>query len=90
MSHSKIVSYDLRNSGKNYDALYDKIKSYGAWAHILESTWFISTPDSCAAVRDDLNSVLDSDDGVFVAALTGEAAWRGLSSSVSEHLKKNL
>lgn len=90
MSNSKIISYDLRNSGKNYDALYDKIKSYSAWAQVLESTWFISTSDTCTAVRDNLKSVLDSDDGIFVAALTGVAAWYGLPNNVSEYLKENL
>lgn len=38
---SMIIEYDLRSPGRNYDDLYRAIKSYGAWAHITESTWFI-------------------------------------------------
>lgn len=90
MANSKIISYDLCNSGKNYEALYEKIHSYEFWAQITESTYFISTSSNCTSVRDNLYSVLDSDDKLFVADLTGTAAWQGLPSNVSEYLKKNL
>lgn len=90
MSNSKIISYDLCKSGKNYNDLYEKIHSYGVWAQITESTYFISTPSSCSTVRDDLMSVLDSDDKLFVAELTGVAAWCGIPNNVSEYLKENL
>ena len=89
MSNSKIITYDLRNSNKNYNDLYEKIKSYGTWAHICESVWFISTPDSCVTVRDNLKSVLDSDDRIFVAELTGIAAWYNIICD-SDYLKKHL
>ena len=89
MSNSKIITYDLRNSNKNYNDLYEKIKSYGTWAHICESVWFISTADSCVAVRDNLKSVLDSDDRIFVAELTGIAAWYNIICD-SDYLKKHL
>lgn len=89
MSNSKIITYDLRNSNKNYNDLYEKIKSYGTWAHICESVWFISTADSCVTVRDNLKSVLDSDDRIFVAELTGIAAWYNIICD-SDYLKKHL
>lgn len=60
MAKSKIITYDLCSPGRNYDDLYKKIKAYGTWAHICESSWFISTSDSCVQVRDNLKSVLDS------------------------------
>ena len=75
MPTSKIITYDLRLSDKNYDALYEKIKSYGVWARICESVWFIKTSDSVVEVRDNLFSVLDTDDRLFVAELSGSAAW---------------
>ena len=28
---SKIIEYDLRQPGRDYDALYNAIKSYEAW-----------------------------------------------------------
>lgn len=37
------IDYDLRNPGRNYEPLYDAIKSYGQWAHPLDSMWIIET-----------------------------------------------
>lgn len=89
MENSKIVSYDLCNDSKDYAKLYELLKSYSQWAKITESTWFISTDKSCVEVRDEINSVTDSDDRIFVAELTGVAAWRNVICE-SDYLKKYL
>lgn len=86
---SMIIEYDLRAPSRNYDDLYKAIKAYGVWAHITESTWFIKTNESCAQVRDKLLKHMDSNDRIFVAVLTGAAAWRNVLCS-SEYLKENL
>lgn len=86
---SMIIEYDLRSPGRNYDELYKAIKSYGVWAHITESTWFIKTSESCVQVRDKLLTHMDGNDRIFVAALTGVAAWSNVLCD-SEYLKKNL
>ena len=44
---SIIIEYDLRQPGRDYEALYNAIKSYEAWAHVTESTWLIKTEDRC-------------------------------------------
>ena len=51
---SKIIEYDLRQPGRDYDALYKAIQNYGTWAHVTESTWLIKTDETCAQVRDKL------------------------------------
>ena len=89
MANSKIVTYDLCAPERNYSELYNKIKAYGVWAHICGSTWFISTSDTCSTVRDNLKSVLDKDDRLFVAELNGTAAWTNVLCN-SDYLKKNL
>lgn len=86
---SMIIEYDLRSPGRNYDELYKAIKSYGVWAHITESTWFIKTTESCVQVRNKLLAHMDGNDRIFVAALTGVAAWSNVLCD-SEYLKKNL
>lgn len=86
---SMIIEYDLRAPGRNYDDLYKAIKAYGVWAHITESTWFVKTNENCAQVRDKLLAHMDSNDRIFVAALTGVAAWRNVLCS-SEYLKTHL
>ena len=86
---SMIIEYDLRAPGRNYEDLYKAIKAYGVWAHITESTWFVKTNENCAQVRDKLLKHMDSNDRIFVAELTGAAAWRNVLCR-SEYLKENL
>jgi hypothetical protein len=83
-----LVAYDLIN-GKNYSTLIEKIKSYGTWAKVLESTWIISSNKSMVAVRDDLLSAMDDDDRIFVMKTTNYAAWKNVHCSnnwLIEHL----
>jgi len=86
---SMIIEYDLCSPGRNYDKLYEAIKAYGEWAHITESTWFIKTSDSCETVRDSLRAHMDGNDRLFVAKLTGAAAWNNTICS-STYLQKHL
>jgi hypothetical protein len=72
---SKIICYDLCAPSRNYDELYKAIKSYDEWAHLSESTWFVKTSESCVQIRNKLLSKIDDNDRLFVAGLTGEAAW---------------
>lgn len=85
------INYDLRKQ-RNYDALYQKIKAYGKWCHPLESCWMVVTEKSAVQIRDELLSVMDSDDGLLVTRLKGEAAWRKLNSNtkMTNWLKNNL
>lgn len=87
--NSMIISYDLLKPGHRYDALIEAIKSYGTWAHITESTWFIKTDQTCSQVRDTLSSAIDNNDLLFVAKLTGAAAWTKVLCS-NDYLKNNL
>lgn len=86
---SMIIEYDLCSPGRNYNTLYETIQSYGVWARITESTWFIKTGDSCVQVRDKLTKCMDSNDRLFVAELTGTAAWSNILCD-SDYLKKHL
>lgn len=72
-----IISYDLR-ADRDYDELYEAIKSYGTWAHILESTWGVVTNKTATEIRDHLQKHMDADDGLFVVKSAGEAAWRNV------------
>jgi hypothetical protein len=85
-----IVSYDLTKKGeKVYDELYDKLKSYGVWARITESTWAIVTDGSARDVRRDLKTCLSADDRLFVVKSGVSAAWSNVRCS-NEWLKKYL
>lgn len=85
---SFLISYDLI-SDKDYSKLYESIRNYGSFAHVLESVWIIKSSASSSEIRDNLKSYLDSDDKLFVARLTGESAWKNLSKEVSDWIKDN-
>lgn len=85
-----IVTYDLKKQGQNYTCINKKLKEYGTHWHIQGSVWIIVTPENAVQIRDNLNSCLDSNDELFVARLSGEAAWTGYSSAVDDWLLKQL
>lgn len=87
---SYIISYDLDNPGQNYEKLIDAIKNYGTYAKITESCWCVVSTDESKAIRNNLESMMDSNDKLFVAQLTGQGAWYGLSSKTTDWLQDNL
>ena len=84
-----IITYDLCGGNKNYDGLIKRIEQYPVHLKINKSSWIIKTKYSCSDVRDQLNKQIDSDDMLFVAKLTGEAAWTKAEASNYE-IKKTL
>lgn len=85
-----IVTYDLHSHGQNYDCLFKKLKSYPRWCHMQGSVWVVTSNNTAAQVRDHLSPCLDKNDKLFVGKLSGEAAWVGYPTEVSNWLKKNL
>lgn len=77
------ISYDLRKSGRNYESLYEAIKSYGTWWHQTGSVWFVVSSDTAANIRDRLNEQIDSNDKLFVIAL--QKRWAGVGFSQREY-----
>jgi len=88
MPNTYVISYDLRGQ-RNYEELYQAIRSYGTWSRIVESTWAIVTDSSAVQIRDNLTQYLDRDDGIIVIRAKHEAAWKD-ALSTNEWLKKNL
>ena len=84
------VSYDLRQPGRDYEALYVALKSYGTYWHVLESVWILRTSRSAAQIRDHLTSQMDGNDQLIVAGLDGEAAWYGFTVDGGNWLKQQL
>jgi len=69
-----IVSYDLRNPGRNYKPLYDLLERMGGY-WILESVWYVNASYTPVSLRDALRTVVDSSDGIFVTELGPWATW---------------
>ena len=87
---SYIVTYDLMKSGQNYECLTKKLKAYGTYCHLQQSVWLLRTDQSASQVRDNLATCLDSNDKLFVAKLSGEAAWIGYPETYSNWIKEKV
>lgn len=83
-----IITYDLRFQ-RNYESLWDAIKTYNKWGKITESTWAILTEQSATEIRNYLTQFMDNDDRLFVVKSGGEAAWRNAMAN-NDWLKENL
>lgn len=72
------ISYDLQDPGQDYDELFEAIKSYSGYCHILESTWFISTGSTSSAgnVRDELEDYVDANDELLVTKMPSSGGGR--------------
>ncbi len=84
------IGYDLRKPGRDYSNLHKAIKSYGKWAHLLESQWAIVTNKSVAEIRDHLIQHIDTNDGLVIITASAPAAWTGLGQTLIDWLKENL
>jgi hypothetical protein len=84
-----IISYDLRQPGRDYDPLYEAIKAYGTWAHINESVWAVVTTQTAVQVRDNLSQHAHPNDRLFVIRSGAEAAWSNPMCK-NEWLKEHL
>lgn len=84
------ISYDLRAPGRNYNSLYEEIKSLGSWAHPVESTWLIDTNVSLTDVRDRLKAKMDSNDRLLVTICSKGTAWHNLPKDVEDWIRKRL
>lgn len=71
MSMIILVTYDLKAPGRDYQKVYDLLKSSTAWWHYLESTWILSTSEDVSTWAQKLREVIDTNDSLFVVDITG-------------------
>lgn len=81
--------YDLRAPGRNYQALYNAIKSYQNWGKITESSWAVITHQTSSQIRDYLQGFVDYNDRLMVIKSGGEAAWQNALAD-NNWLRENL
>jgi len=71
------LTYDLNATGQDYDSLYKKINSLGETLRPLQNLWLLNSQYSADTIRDEIRSVIDDNDFVFIARLTkgSYSAW---------------
>lgn len=86
-----LISYDLRQPGRNYTNLIAEIKSLsGSWCHCLESVWLIKHSGSASIIIDRLLPHIDKNDALVVIEVTSDAAWYGLDEERTKWMKRSL
>lgn len=82
----KLVTYDLIKPEKNYPKLFEAIKSYGSWAHALDSVWLVKTSRSVGEIRDHLKQYVDSNDQLKVVRVS-DWATLNLPKKITDWMK---
>jgi hypothetical protein len=87
-----LVSYDLLAPEKDYEKLWDHLKSYLQWARPLESVWLIRAGLTAGEMKILLrDNYVDQNDKLFVVDVTGRAvSWSQLPEKVSQWIKDYL
>lgn len=84
-----LVTYDLRQPGRDYSSLHKHLRSYGGWCKPLESVWLIPTSLSAIDLTNQVVKHLDSNDRLLVIPAR-HAAWYGLSDEVVAWINTNV
>ena len=88
---TQLITYDLRQPGRDYSKLHDAIKALGStWWHCLDSIWLVKTAHDVPAIRDHLKQFIDANDDLVVLGLNGNWATVGLTDDCNKWLKDNL
>jgi hypothetical protein len=82
------IGYDLSRPGQNYPGLIDYIKSFGAWANPLKSTWLVRTSLTPSELAQKLRTHTDTNDKIMVLDVTGDNwATYGMDPKVTEWMR---
>ena len=74
------INYDLRKPGRDYQPVYDYIKSFEGWCHLLDSCWLVRSWKTAGAIRDELALRVDRNDKIATSTSrtsTGRPTQRG-------------
>jgi hypothetical protein len=79
-----LVGYDLKAPNRNYDQLYQVLRSASAWWHHLESTWilYVPGPSNASTLQSwqaNIRAAIDANDSFIIMDITsrgrGSTGW---------------
>lgn len=85
-----IVAYDLFENSIRQQRLAQRLQSLGAHWTLRDHVCFLTADLSASELMDRLEDCLDESDELFIARLSGQAAWAGLHRADSEWLRSHL
>lgn len=86
-----LVTYDLKQSGRNYTPLYEILKSAVGWWHYLESTWLLASPLPIEEWQQRIRGVIDQNDLFMIIRLDRGTVYTGwLQQKAWEWMRQNL
>ena len=80
-----LVTYDLRAPGRNYQPVWDYLKTF-TYCKGLESVWLLDTTTPTTAIRDKLKGLIDANDRMFVVKITND--WASYGYTCGDWLNK--
>lgn len=86
---SYLITYDLNRPGQKHAKVLEKIKSYGTWAMLSESSYVIITHESPRDVYNTFEPYLDGNDKFYVIKIS-KPFWGQGSKELNEWLSENL
>lgn len=66
MQFNYFVAYDLNFPGQNYDAVIERIKSLGTYAHMQMSLFYLKTDLAMVDVHNSIREVMDTNDKLAI------------------------
>jgi len=87
---SYIVAYDLFENSIRQQRLAQRLQSLGARWTLRDHVCFLTTDLSASELMDRFEDCLGESDELFIARLSGQAAWAGLHRADSEWLRSHL
>lgn len=85
---TKFISYDLKAPHRDYAKLYEYLRSFPVFHKIEESFWMVNSNKASSQIRDELLTLIDNNDSIFVNTYgsNSSAAWH----NVSEDIKSDI
>ena len=84
-----LISYDLNVPGRDYEKLYEVLKSAEGWWHYLDSTWVLSTKESLSSWQKKIHDAIDDNDSYLIVDITGQSLSGWLPKKAWEWLKNH-
>jgi hypothetical protein len=83
-----IVAFELVDPRHNQLAVVNKIRNYGDWARVTDTTYLVNTTHSPQQVRNWIATALVEGDTIYVSRLGRTSAWLGFPEILSNWIRE--